>query len=229
MRIKSIVLGLAIAGALAFPASAAGLVNAGFEAGDLTGWTFSEGFVQVVSFADDATQDPIFGEHYLPTGGAYFAQLTAGVDVGVYSTLSQNFTLGGAGSVSGDAAFLAFDSAPFNDDGYVRILNTDTGALVYSLFASDVNTVGDFGHTDWTHFTSGLLGAGTYTLEAGVRNNLEDGDNSVPSQILVDSFAVTDAGPGGIPEPASWMLMILGFGGLGAMLRARRRAAGQPV
>ena len=27
-----------------------------------------------------------------------------------------------------------------------------------------------------------------------------------------------------VPEPAAWMLMILGFGGLGAMLRAQRRA-----
>ena len=28
---------------------------------------------------------------------------------------------------------------------------------------------------------------------------------------------------GGVPEPASWSLMILGFGGLGAMVRGRRR------
>jgi hypothetical protein len=30
---------------------------------------------------------------------------------------------------------------------------------------------------------------------------------------------------GGVPEPASWTLMLMGFGGLGAMLRRRRRAA----
>jgi hypothetical protein len=30
---------------------------------------------------------------------------------------------------------------------------------------------------------------------------------------------------GAVPEPASWALMLMGFGGLGAMLRRRRRAA----
>jgi hypothetical protein len=44
--------------------------------------------------------------------------------------------------------------------------------------------------------------------------------------ILVDgtdqlTFAL-DAN-GGVPEPASWALMLMGFGGLGAVLRARRR------
>jgi hypothetical protein len=29
--------------------------------------------------------------------------------------------------------------------------------------------------------------------------------------------------PGGIPEPATWALMIVGMGGVGAALRTRRR------
>jgi len=31
--------------------------------------------------------------------------------------------------------------------------------------------------------------------------------------------------PGAIPEPASWLMMIAGFTGLGAVLRAQRRKA----
>jgi hypothetical protein len=34
-----------------------------------------------------------------------------------------------------------------------------------------------------------------------------------------------DEGPLGVPEPASWALMMLGFGGLGATLRQQRRRA----
>jgi len=33
-------------------------------------------------------------------------------------------------------------------------------------------------------------------------------------------------GGGGVPEPSAWALMLVGFGGLGAALRGRRRKAG---
>jgi hypothetical protein len=37
------------------------------------------------------------------------------------------------------------------------------------------------------------------------------------------SFVLSNAG--GVPEPASWALMIVGFGSAGAMLRRRRSLA----
>jgi hypothetical protein len=43
---------------------------------------------------------------------------------------------------------------------------------------------------------------------------------------VVGEHIETAGGPGGgIPEPTSWAMMLLGFGGIGALLRARRRTA----
>ncbi len=43
--------------------------------------------------------------------------------------------------------------------------------------------------------------------------------------ITANDFSITNSlGTGGVPEPASWALMILGFGAAGAMVRNRRRA-----
>lgn len=54
----------------------------------------------------------------------------------------------------------------------------------------------------------------------------------LPPIALLDGVSLTDVGVGGhgggIPEPASWALMILGFGGIGAVVRARRRGAAIP-
>ena len=59
-----------------------------------------------------------------------------------------------------------------------------------------------------------------YTLTAGSRNFVVDyvEGNGSPSVLTFDA-------PGGVPEPATWMMMIAGFGGIGSMLRSRRRAA----
>lgn len=42
--------------------------------------------------------------------------------------------------------------------------------------------------------------------------------------IGVGHIRIADAGPGVVPEPATWAMMLMGFGGMGAMFRTRRRA-----
>jgi hypothetical protein len=48
------------------------------------------------------------------------------------------------------------------------------------------------------------------------------GDNNALDSFTATGFSATFSGA--VPEPGTWALMILGFGGAGAMLRSRRRA-----
>ena len=41
----------------------------------------------------------------------------------------------------------------------------------------------------------------------------------------IGEVAFRTAAGGGVPEPATWAMMLVGFGGMGAMLRSRRRQA----
>jgi hypothetical protein len=69
----------------------------------------------------------------------------------------------------------------------------------------------------WQEFSyAGVSGAGGLQSIALSNLNLEPSGND---------FALDDMHLGGtaVPEPASWALMILGFGGVGALLRSNRR------
>lgn len=219
MSFKFNLLGVAAAVAVAAPTHAAVLVNSSFETGDLTGWDVTAGGVAVVTSSDDAAYPGPQGAQFTATDGGQFAELTAG-DTDVYVTLSQAFSLSAASRVSFSAAFLRFDdpsdngdgSFSFNDDAYVRIYSATTNEVV---FATDALTVFPAFSTPWTLFTSSKLAAGDYVFEAGVRN-ADEGGPDYSSKLLVDG--VTAA----VPEPSTWAMMLLGFGGLGALLRRRR-------
>lgn len=46
---------------------------------------------------------------------------------------------------------------------------------------------------------------------------------------VVEYSLAPNGGTGGVPEPAGWALMILGFGGVGAAIRSRRGAVSLPA
>jgi hypothetical protein len=219
-----------LATASAAPAMAS-TVNLGFASGDLSGWTIAgSGSVTPQTDALDALQNS-YARTEAGRVGETFAQLIAGPD-DQYTTLSRQFQVFGTGVLSLEAAFLAFDTADFNDDGFVRLHNDDTDVTTEIFTASNVS-VGDNASTGWVAFTAANhnafnLAAGHYTLLAGVENVGDDLDNFFPGfdgELLLDNVTLSDTGQvgaGGVPEPASWALMITGFAGLGAALRGRR-------
>ena len=95
---------------------------------------------------------------------------------------------------------------------YVSTLNQKyTGTMLSShLF----NTIGTFTHmNDFAGGQDGLYSVTTrYTLNAPTTGS---------------SFSTISVAVG--PEPATWALMIAGFGGAGAMLRSRRRPVAAPL
>ena len=58
---------------------------------------------------------------------------------------------------------------------------------------------------------------------AGTARSISFG--GVANQIVFDDITFGSATPGGVPEPASWALLISGFGLVGATMRRRRSRA----
>lgn len=75
------------------------------------------------------------------------------------------------------------------------------------------------GYTGWIGSSYTIDTAGTYALRFGVSNF---GDGSFDTGLAFAGVAINNHVVDGVPEPASWLLMIAGFSALGATLRARR-------
>ena len=68
--------------------------------------------------------------------------------------------------------------------------------------------------------TLNFAGASYFLASSGVQ---APGNNA--NSIFWDIGDVQSNGAGGVPEPATWAMMLVGFGGLGAVMRRRRTAA----
>jgi hypothetical protein len=143
--------------------------------------------------------------------GSHFVALDG--DVQARGDLTQTVT----GLVIGQTYTLQFDWAvsQFADRG-----GDTTEQMQFSLggdtFATGVidNPSHDF--QGWMHVSQ------TFTATSGseVLDFLSIGTpTGLPPVALLDGVSLT----GGVPEPATWAMLLLGFGGLGAMIRHRRQ------
>jgi hypothetical protein len=127
-----------------------------------------------------------------------------------YETVLGN---GGQATLTADTAIYNFQFYMGSPDDYNRVVFTFAdGATPLTLQgkqiwggAPDGNGDQSQGFTVSYHFNDAV---NSVTFTSGDQNAFE-----------FDKLA------GGVPEPASWALMILGFGGAGAALRGRRRLA----
>jgi hypothetical protein len=76
-------------------------------------------------------------------------------------------------------------------------------------------TIDSTGSFESRHIAGLSTLSGTQTL---VVNGTSGGSGAFAGTIAFAPFV-------GVPEPASWALMIMGFGGLGAVVRTRKRAS----
>jgi hypothetical protein len=218
-----------VAALLAASALAAGaqaselLVNGGFETGDFTGWFVNDQPGGSGSWYVDGngSGSPLNG---FPTptlaGGGNFNAQTDQFGPGSH-TLGQTFLFAG-GTLSLDFDVFANDhsgAAPVGEGtDFTTVPNQHIEINLQHILVGDPIVFSGNFDIDWTHehfdLTPLMSGPGDYAL------TFTEVDNQLYYNMGLDNVSVTAGG--GVPEPATWALMLVGFAGLGAAVRARR-------
>lgn len=212
--------GLAVAGQAAAAVNL--LANGSFETGDFTGWSYvgitPSGAPAVVIPYNSPAGYPggAFGEPIPPDDSASASPDAVGdnaayfVADGATETLSQSVFLDVGLYTIGFSVYVPFNG--FNNSGNATFTGNVAGVNLAN-FTVDASTPGE-----WVHFAgvANILVAGNYD-SSFIYNS-----GPAPAGDFVVDRAYIVAG-NAIPEPGTWALMLLGFGGAGAALRASRR------
>ena len=183
------------------------LTNGDFEAagGSLSGWTVSTtaaGNVAAMTAAQYAACCGTTGSEPAYSGN-HFATYDGGNVTGS-ATLSQTFQ-----SVAGDHYTLDFDLGAFG--GGANIVDVTVQGVTQSFTVNADNNNDTTFHPETISFT-GLGGAQTVSFNV---TSVADNTDALLDNVVLDGGNL-------VPEPASWALMIVGFGAVGGLLRRKR-------
>ncbi len=199
-----------------------GLGELGYNT-DATGWSANGGYNFVFTQSDvespgffgglglwDANNGGSNTWNGLAAGAGNFAALDGDFQTAPLTQTISGLTIGQSYNLSFNYAFgqqTGFDGP--------TVQSIIFGLGDFSTTTGDFN-VANHGFTGWHAFSAVIKATST----SEVLSFLAVGDKPVPPFALVSNVSLT----GGVPEPAAWTMMILGFGGLGAIARRRRAA-----
>ena len=201
----------------AYAAAGPTITDASFEAANLgaSGYQYGPGTVGGSSFNSKAGVAGAYSPFVdmvgtVPTDGfqVAFIQSVEG-DEGSFTMSLSNLTIGSTYD-------FMFDAAKRGGFGVVRELSVFYGALGLGTFSATTTAFQTFTTASFV----ALGDSGTLTFTAGASRTGDD-------NVLIDNVRINerDAAPGdvsAVPEPATWAMMIVGFGAVGVASRRRR-------
>ena len=137
--------------------------------------------------------------HYTFSPGAYYDDFSPAVHTPVTGSFDFDTATGLLSNVS-----------------YTSVSGSFTSGAEYTPGVATEIYFGQFGgNYDVYQLAGSLNGGGTIKINSGTH----------PGIPITAGGSLTTEISGGVPEPATWAMMLAGFGGLGAVLRGRRTRA----
>ena len=213
----------AAAFAMTVPANAAFIVNGSFEAPSVGVSYYSAGSTAITGFT--VVTLPGGGDVQLTNNTAFGGVGAVASDGVQFLDLTGNIGRGGGirtdafQTVAGQTYTAAFDVGAFYIAGYGSYGNATVDLYVNGVYAQSftkMQTLTSPG-TDYGRFSYDFVSAGGATTLA-FYSSLSTSSSNLG--VAFDNLTVTTA-VASVPEPATWAMMMLGFGALGAVMRRR--------